>query len=181
MGQRAIHGHRHHPEQYSVANAGSAQTVATGNSVQLEGTHSTDVDGNALHFAWSILNKPATSAAILSDVTIPNPVFIADKAGDYVLQLIVNDGHAYSLPSTVTVSTSQVAPVANAGVPQLVMVGGTAHLDASASFDPSGGNLTYSWSMLSAPAGSAAILSSTSAQNPTLVPDVAGITTCNWS
>lgn len=157
-----------------VANAGPEQSVAAGTTVQLDGTGSTDVDGNSLHYAWSILSKPAGSAAFLSDATVPNPAFVADKAGDYVAQLIVNDGHFYSTASTVTISSSAVAPVANAGHAQHATVGTALQFDGSASYDPGGAGLTYSWALISKPAGSAATLSSMTAQKPSFTPDVAG-------
>jgi hypothetical protein len=157
-----------------VANAGAAQNVTAGTTVLLDGTKSTDVNGDKLSYAWSLLNKPAASTAVLSDATVPNPYFVADKAGDYVLQLIVNDGVAYSAPATVTISTSLVPPVANAGASQLVNLSAPAQLNGGSSFDPNGDTLTYAWSILAAPAGSSAALSSPTAQQPTITPDVAG-------
>ena len=157
-----------------VANAGAAQFVAAGTTVQLDGTASTDVDGNSLHYSWALLSKPAGSAAFLSDATVPNPAFVADKAGDYVAQLIVNDSHFYSTASTVTVSSSAVAPVANGGHAQHATVGSAVQLDGSASFDPGGAGLTYAWALISKPAGSSAALSSSTAQKPSFTPDVAG-------
>jgi hypothetical protein len=157
-----------------VANAGPAQSVAAGATIQLDGTGSTDVDGNSLHFAWAILSRPAGSAAFLSDATIPNPILVADKAGDYVAQLIVNDGHVYSTPSTVTISTAANAPIANAGHAQHATVGGAVQLDGSASSDPGGATLSYTWALVSKPVGSAAALSSSTAQKPSFTPDVAG-------
>ena len=157
-----------------VANAGPPQNVTTGSTVQLDGTGSTDVDGQKLTYIWAIVNKPAASAAVLSDPTVANPKFIVDKAGDYVFELIVNDGTTYSKPATVTISTSLVRPIANAGTSQLVNVGTPAQLNGTGSVDPNGDALTYSWSLLSAPAGSSASLSSTSAQQPSITPDVAG-------
>lgn len=157
-----------------VANAGPAQSVAAGTSVQLDGTGSTDVDGNALHFAWALISKPAGSAAFLSSTSVPNPAFVADKAGDYVAQLIVNDGHFYSTASTVTISSSSVAPIAEAGHAQHATVGTAIQLDGSGSYDPGGAGLTYAWALISRPAGSAAALSSSTAQKPSFTPDVAG-------
>ena len=157
-----------------VANAGPAQGISAGETVQLDGSGSTDADGNRLQFSWALLSKPAGSAAILSDTSAPNPVFVADKAGDYVAQLIVNDGHFYSAASTVTISTSPVAPIALAGKPQHATVGSSLQLNGSGSFDPGGSSLSYVWLIASAPAGSAAALNNPTAQNPSFTPDVAG-------
>ena len=40
-----------------------------------------------------ILSAPAESQATLTSATAPNPAFTADKYGNYVVQLIVNDGY----------------------------------------------------------------------------------------
>src|SRR5262245_26013658 len=58
-----------------VANAGPDQTVAVGTQVQLDGRKSSDVDGDALHFQWSFLTRPAGSTATLSDLTAVQPTF----------------------------------------------------------------------------------------------------------
>jgi len=157
-----------------VANAGPAQTVSLGTLVTLDGTGSTDSDNKPLTYQWSLLSVPTGSAATLAQPTSAHPTFTADLAGNYIAQLIVNDGFLNSSPATVTISTSHSVPVANAGPPQTVTVNSTVQLTGSASSDVDGYPLTYSWSILSQPGGSAATLSNSAVVNPTFVPTVTG-------
>ena len=93
--------------QAPVAQAGQDQTVTTGSVVQLDGSASSDPDGDPLTYAWSITSKPAGSTAALSDPVAGNPSFTADMEGTYVLRLIVNDGDLDSVPDTIAVTAGQ--------------------------------------------------------------------------
>jgi RHS repeat-associated protein len=157
-----------------VANAGPNQTVRPRSKVQVDGRDSTDVDGDALTYRWSLIHSPRGSTAQLSNPEVIDPTFVSDLDGVYTLQLIVNDGQHDSAPSTVTISTIASAPVANAGLMQPVAVGEAVELDGSASTDVDGNAITYRWSMLSAPPGSKANSSSTSAVKPSFVADLPG-------
>jgi RHS repeat-associated protein len=157
-----------------VANAGPDQTVFVGDTVHLTGAASTDVDGNTLTFAWSLTTKPAGSTTTLSDATAVNPTFTADVAGEYIAQLIVNDGAVTSAADTVSINTRNQPPVANAGVNQTVALDAMVQLDGSGSSDPNHDPLTFTWSLLSRPEGSAATLSDATASNPTFVADRPG-------
>src|SRR4029434_9397462 len=106
-----------------VAKAGANQTVLVGDLITLDGSASTDVDGNSLIYRWSLLTKPAGSSATLDNTFAVNPSFTIDKPGDYVVQLIVNDGLIDSSPASVTITTANSPPVANAGPDQPVFVG----------------------------------------------------------
>lgn len=160
-----------------VANAGPDQNVGVGDVVVLDGSGSTDAEGDFLIFSWSLTSVPAGSGTTLSDTSAVNPVFTADVAGDYVAQLVVNDGEFDSAPESVMVTAQIVVvntpPVADAGLDQSLLGGDTAILDGSGSSDADGDPLTFSWS-LSAPAGSAAALSDPTAVNPMFTTDVAG-------
>ena len=157
-----------------VANAGTNQTVQAGQTVTLDGSKSSDVDGDPLTFRWSILNAPTGSTAVLSDMAAVKPTFIADRLGDFVIQLIVNDGTVDSAATTVTVTTENTPPVANAGANQSVFVTNTVHLDGSHSSDVNGDPLTFHWSLVSVPPNSAAQLSNPTIVNPTFVVDKKG-------
>jgi hypothetical protein len=87
-----------------VADAGPDQTVFVTHTVQLDGSGSTDPDGDAVTFIWSFVSRPQASAATLSDATVVNPRFVADLPGLYEVQLIVNDGIVDSVPTTVVIS-----------------------------------------------------------------------------
>ena len=162
------------PSSAPVANAGADQTPLLGNTVTLDGSASSDVDGDLLTYNWSFTSKPAFSAAALSDPTAVRPTFVMDLYGDYVVQLIVNDVKADSAPDTVTISTNNSAPVANAGADQAALFGDTVILDGSASSDVDGDGLTYSWLFISKPTLSAATLSNPAVLNPIFVIDVSG-------
>ena len=120
-----------------MANAGPNQTVAVGQTVQLDGSGSSDADGDLLTFRWALTTRPAGSQATLSNPTTVNPTFVADVLGTYVAQLIVNDGTFDSLPAIVTLAV-ETPPVANAGPDQTVAVGQTVQLDGSGSSDVDG-------------------------------------------
>jgi len=91
-----------------VANAGVDQMVTPGSMVTLDGSGSSDPDTTpnpTLTYSW-LLSAPAGSGATLSDPTIVNPTFTADVAGDYVVELTVNDGWVDSAPDSVTITAA---------------------------------------------------------------------------
>jgi predicted lipoprotein with Yx(FWY)xxD motif len=158
-----------------VANAGPDQTVHVGRTATLNGSGSSDPDGDALRYAWSWVSCPAGSNAALSDPAAVNPSFTPDKEGAYTLQLVVTDTKgASSTPGQVVISTSNSPPVANAGTDQVIQViGSTVTLNGSKSSDPDGDPLTFQWT-LSKPSGSNASLKDASTACPSFVADVHG-------
>ncbi len=150
--------------------------MATSSLVTLDGSGSSDANGDTLTYSWSFTSKPASSTAALSSATVVNPTFTADKDGAYVLSLVVNDGHVNSTADTVTITaaTANSAPVANAGPDQNVTTSSLVTLTGSGSTDADGDTLTYSWSFTSKPASSTAALSSATVVNPTFTADKDG-------
>ena len=75
-------------------------------------------------FAWTLVERPDGSAAVLTNAAGPAPSLVADAGGRYVAQLVVSDGTHTSQPDTVSV-TVNTPPVANAGPDQTPLVGAT--------------------------------------------------------
>lgn len=94
-----------------IADAGPDQTVFVGDVVQLDGSRSSDPDGDPLSFHWAFVVKPQTSATKLSDPSSPTPTFVADFPGVYVIELTVDDGRGGTAKDTVTVTAKERPPV----------------------------------------------------------------------
>jgi hypothetical protein len=157
-----------------LATAGADQTVYVAQLVMLDGSASSDPDAQPLTYSWSFVNRPAGSAASLGNATSVNATFTPDREGEYVVQLVVNDGELSSAPDTVQISTLNSAPVANAGSDRNAIVGELVTLDGSASSDIDGDPLTYAWAVASRPAGSTAEIVDPSEVSARFTPDVAG-------
>ncbi|MCP4570333.1 MAG: hypothetical protein GY841_22355, partial [FCB group bacterium] len=74
------------------AHAGPDRTVNRGAAITLDGSSSSDPEGDPLTLAWSLARIPPGSAATLSDPSAIAPSFTADLPGVYYVQLIVHDG-----------------------------------------------------------------------------------------
>jgi hypothetical protein len=142
-----------------VADAGPDQAItAPGATVQLDGSGSYDLEGDQLSYQWSMVQKPVGSMAVLSNPAIANPVFSADVPGDYAIALVVSDSWSSSSSDSVTMSFINSKPVANAGGNQSVVAGSLVELNGDGSTDANGDPLTYTWSFVSKPPGSLAVL-----------------------
>jgi len=82
------------------------QNVTVGQAVTLDGSGSGDVCRDPLTYMWSLTTRPPISGSALSGPNTATPMFVADVAGVYVAQLIVNNGFTNSNPATVTISAS---------------------------------------------------------------------------
>ena len=101
------------PNAPPLANAGINQTVFGGQLVTLNGSQSSDPEGATLAYQWTIISQPGGNTINLSGATTVSPTFTPLSLGEYVFQLVVNDGQLYSAPSTVTISAIGGAPTAN--------------------------------------------------------------------
>jgi len=89
-----------------VANAGNDKTVTKGTTVTLDGSKSKDADGDSMSYQWSFTSKPTGSTATLNSANPEYPTFTADKEGNYIVKLVVNDGTVDSIPDTVKVTAT---------------------------------------------------------------------------
>ncbi|MFE8070136.1 PKD domain-containing protein [Marinobacteraceae bacterium S3BR75-40.1] len=159
-----------------IANAGFDQDATVGASVELEGSESSDADGDTLTYSWALTSKPIGSSAALTSHKSQSPTFVPDVAGEYVASLTVSDGKQESATAMVTIEAvpSNSAPVANAGAALSVIVDMEVQLDGSKSSDADADRLTYSWALISKPSNSSAALTSPTSVSPTFVADVPG-------
>ena len=144
------------------ADAGADRLVQPGDIVILNGTASTDPDGDPLTYLW---NQTSGDPVTLSAAASPYPNFTApDYPTTMSFELVVRDGSLSSVdtasvvvsdPAPTTNSTHLVAttnttsanrpPSADAGADRLVQPGDIVILNGTAS-DQDGDHLTYRWS-----------------------------------
>ncbi len=158
-----------------ISDAGPDQAVILlGSTIQLDGTQSYDDDGDPIQFQWNVITLPVGSTASLDDPTSSAPSFVADLNGTYEFELQVSDAWSSSTPDHVIVSFENVQPVSDAGQNQAVSEGDTVQLDGTGSTDDNGDLLTYSWSMLTIPDGSASALDDPFASQTNFIADTVG-------
>ena len=159
-----------------VSNSGADQSVNEKDIVTLDGTASSDPDGDLLTFLWT-----APAGITLSSTTSAKPTFTSPNVNIdtfYTFSLVVNDGTENSIDEVViTVKQVNKVPVAKAGTDQILNENSTCTLNGSGSSDPDGNLLTYLWT---APAG--IVLSSITSEKPTFnVPEIKQDTVLNFS
>ena len=162
-----------------VAEAGADQHIKTGDTINLDGSGSSDADHDLLTYSWVLTSQPDGSADIFTGVDTSHPGFSADIDGDYVFTLTVNDGSVNSSEDTVTVTqeTANSLPVADPGPDRFMKTGTTITLDGSGSSDADHDLLTFSWSMVTQAPLSTPVLTGANTSHPTFATDVDGIYT----
>jgi len=79
-----------------VADAGVDQKGKINSVITLDGSGSSDIDGDTLTYTWSLASRPTGSVATLAGTDTESPTLIPDVGGLYVVSLIVNDGRVLS-------------------------------------------------------------------------------------
>ncbi|MEO6422796.1 MAG: choice-of-anchor X domain-containing protein, partial [Candidatus Nitrotoga sp.] len=99
-------------------NAGVDQTVISGTLVLLSGiaTDEDDRDGIA-RLGWTFISRPSGSVATLQNFTTNTPSFVADVAGDYLLELEATDSHGALSRSRLLVRANGLSDSDGDGVP----------------------------------------------------------------
>jgi hypothetical protein len=157
-----------------IANGGINQLFTVNSTVQLDGSGSYDPAQGNLSYLWSIQSKPSSSQASLSSASTPFASATLDVDGEFIFQLIVNNGQLDSDPVTVTYSNQNLSPVADAGASQSAHKNEAVYLDGSRSHDMNGDTLTFAWQLTSQPASSTAVLNNATTPYPSLLVDVPG-------
>jgi hypothetical protein len=98
-----------------VADAGPDQTVIAGETVQFDGTGSSDPEGETLSYSWTLTGGPSVGS--LADTNVAQPTFTASDTttGTAVYELEVTDTQGATATDTVEV-TVEPAPEASVAV-----------------------------------------------------------------
>ncbi|MFL5321312.1 MAG: PKD domain-containing protein [Myxococcaceae bacterium] len=169
--------------QPPVASIVVAPSVQSASMVTLDGTSSSDPDGDSITYLWSQLSGPTVA---LSDATAAQPTFTAPTVtanATLSFKLTVDDGHGATNSATASITvmpaSSNRPPVANAGAAQTVSVGATVTLAGSAT-DPDGDAIaSYQWTQTSGP--NVALNGASTATAKFTAPNVTATTTLAFS
>jgi hypothetical protein len=175
-----------------TVNAGTDVNAVVGSSVQLSGI-ATDPDGDQLTISWTVTAAPSGSTASVNNANSLNAAFTPDVAGNYTLTLTVNDGNGNTVtdeliitateavgePPVVTILGENNRAISEANENNSVTVGTPYMLNGSNTFDQDtdADDLTFTWEITEAPAGSSEASVSADATDPAManfVPDVVG-------
>jgi len=150
-------------------------SAASCDFIRLSAENSSDPEGDQLNYRWDLLAAPLDSTAspgndAFDDPTSPTPSFYADVSGEYTVQLVVDDGEAFSIPVFIDVSVETteinsppvVVPSSDAYISNLgpsCPTGSSSQfcpetivpLHALDSFDPDGDPMTFSWEVIVPP------------------------------
>ncbi|MDX2109157.1 MAG: PKD domain-containing protein [Verrucomicrobiota bacterium] len=97
-------------KQPPEAIAGPDQQVFVGQSVTVDGSSSTDPNGDAITFQWAFLKTPDKSSYKGMASTATGFTFQPDRQGRYEIELLVNDGQLWSAPDVVVIEAT-LAPL----------------------------------------------------------------------
>ena len=96
------------PNTPPLADARSNHRIRVDQPLQLDGSGSTDADGDSLSYRWGFaLPGPITGTARITEDHTIRPTFIAHTPGTYTVELIVNDGTTDSTPVVVLIAVSE--------------------------------------------------------------------------
>jgi hypothetical protein len=98
-----------------TAVANGDQGAVVGNVVTLDGTASTDSNGEPLSYSWQLVAKPQTSRVVIANAVAARTYFIPDVVGSYLVALTVNDGVLSSQPSQLSITVVASEPSSDGG------------------------------------------------------------------
>ncbi|MDO8740240.1 MAG: PKD domain-containing protein [Candidatus Woesearchaeota archaeon] len=111
------------PNAAPIANAGTDKSSAINTITQLDGSGSSDPEGEQLSYNWV---QTSGTSITLSSTTAQKPSFTATQEGTYEFQLTAYDGELYSQPDTVTVTINPNPPeITNVQVTPMTSSSGT--------------------------------------------------------
>ncbi|RUA28888.1 MAG: hypothetical protein DSY77_15635 [Bacteroidetes bacterium] len=168
--------------------ATSEVRVELGTTTTLDGSASSDVDGDDLTYEWTLVDAPGPNLDNLSNSNSAVAQFQPIAAGNFTFQLTVSDPAGASDTDEVTI---EVFAPANESPNAVILdengdefsatndnitfnVGSELILNGEASSDPEGDAISYEWAVENAPTGSAVTFSAPESANTTVVVDTEG-------
>jgi PKD repeat protein len=141
---------------HPVAYAGGNLEVPEDSEVTLRGRAPPEATpSRPLYFQWSQAGGTPVElvGADTRNATFTAPAISGPEPQTLTFSLVVSDGRRVSAPSLVqvTVTSTNLAPMADAGPLQRLPQGEVATLDASRSRDPDGALLSYRWTQVGGP------------------------------
>jgi len=139
--------------------------VGVGTEVNLDGSESSDPDGDSLTYEWSVTGPDSQFSQQGMGESFS---FTPPNAGRYTVELAVSDGSATANDSASVFAQPQQneSPTASISGPQEVAMGNSVELIGSGSSDPEGAQLDYAWGFASGSCSAGSLGSETT--NPTV-------------
>ncbi len=114
---------------------GGPYSGTEGGAVAVDGSGSSDPDGDPISYAWTFGDGGSASGVA--------PSHTYASAGSFTVTLTVEDVHGAANTATTTATIANLAPVVNAGPNQVAVVGNPVTLNASFSDGPGDGPWAY--------------------------------------
>ena len=125
-------------------------------TIALNATPTTDVDGGNLGIVWDIVSSPPTSthgpqSHFGTGPTFPAIVTTEQDIGTWTIRATATDNEGATDTKEATVTVKNVPPEINLVGASQIEVGDTIHAETTILDDQDGGSLTFSWDLIQVP------------------------------